>query len=433
MSELSESLTIWLPGALIMCLLIVCSGFFSASETAFFFLSREQLRQFSTRSGRHRMVASLMANPDRLLSAILFWNLLINLSYFTVGIVVVHRLTDEGFHKIAGLAGVSNLLGMIILGEVIPKSVAVVTRTSLAPLVSWPIAASIAVLDPVLPFLGRTARILRRTFWPHIKPEPALRASDLEKAVDTSAALSEEILHIEQQVLHNILDLNEIAVEEIMRPRNHCVTVLPHETFRELDIPVDRIDYLLVRGKSDEDIDGAVSLATISKPGTKIFSELAEPVIIVPWCASLAYVLGQLQSQFCGVAIVVHEHGETVGIVTYEDLLETMLSESPSRTRRMFRREPVIEIGVNRFHAEGLVTLRFLAKKLRVALTERNEPQFTLSGLFHEELERMPETGDSVSWHGWKLTAIEVSHRGQVRALIEPEKLPSPSVNGEAT
>ena len=423
MTELSESLTIWLPGAIIMCLLIVCSGFFSASETAFFFLSREQLRLFSTRSGRHRMVASLMANPDRLLSAILFWNLLINLSYFAVGIVIVHRLTDRDFSRAAGIVGISNLLGMIVLGEVIPKSFAVVARARIAPMVSWPVAAAVAVLDPALPVLGRTARVLRRTFWPHVTPEPAMRASDLEKAVDTSAALSEEILHVEQQVLHNILDLNEIAVEEIMRPRNHCITVQPEQTFQALERPIHHIDYLLVTGERADDINGAVSLSTLSSPGNRTFRQLSEPVIIVPWCSSLAYVLGQLQSHFCGVAIVVHEHGETVGVVTYEDLLETMLSESPSRTRRMFRREPVIEIGVNRYHADGLVTLRFLARKLRVALTESSESLFTLSGLFHELLERMPEKGDSVSWHGWKMTAIEVSRRGQVRALIEPERL----------
>jgi CBS domain containing-hemolysin-like protein len=434
MSELAESLNIWFPGVLAMLLLIVCSGFFSASETAFFFLSREQIRGFSTGSGRHRMVASLLTNPDRLLSAVLFWNLLINLSYFAVGIVVVHNLTAQGFHTTAGIIGVLNLLGMIVLGEVIPKSVAAVSKSRLAPLVSWPIAVSVAVLDPLLPFLGRTSRVLRRAFWPHIALESPLHATDLEKAVDTSAALSEELLHIEQQVLHNILDLNEIAVEEVMRPRNHCVTVDYDQKLPELGVSVAKFDYLIVTDPDDGSFVGAVELSRIVADQDRTCGELAEPVIVVPWCASLAYVLGQLQNRFCGVAVVVHEHGETVGTVTYEDLLETMFSESPSRTRRVLRREPIIEIDVNRFHVEGLVTLRYLARKLRVALDDGEDTQYTLSGLFHDELERMPQVGDQISWNGWELRAIEVTPRGQVRALVVPEKLSVVrSSDGEAT
>ncbi len=423
MSEFADSLPIWLPGTIVMMVLIVSSAFFSASETAFFFLSREQVRKFSTGPGRQRMVAALLADPDRLLSAVLFWNLLINLSYFAVGIVVIHKLTHDGFSTVAAVVGVANLLGIIVLGEVLPKSVAVVYRLHLAPLVSWPLAAAVALLDPLIPGLGRFARVLRRTFWPHVRPEPSLHAEDLEKAVDTSAALSSEILHIEQQVLHNILDLNEIFVEEVMRPRSHCVSVAPDDTFVSLNTSLKHVNYLMVTDPETGVFTRAVPINSVSRDSGQTMQQLSEPVIYVPWCASLAYVLGELQSKFCGVAVVVHEHGEVVGTASYEDLLESMLSEFPSRTRRVLRREPLIEIGENRFHVEGLVTLRYLARKLRVALNPNDDTLYTLSGLFHDELERLPEVGDRISWHGWVLTAIDVTARGQVRVLVEPESL----------
>lgn len=423
MSEFGESVHIWLPGTILMLALVLCSAFFSASETAFFFLSREQIRRFGAGNSRQRMVASLMADPDRLLTAVLFWNLLINLAYFTVGIVVMQKLTSGNYRLVAGVLGILNLVGMIVLGEVTPKSIAVVFRQGIAPLASWPLALAVRILDPVIPLLGRTARILRRTFWPHVIREPHLQPEDLEKAIDASAALGSELLEAEQQVLHNILDLNEVAVEEIMRPRNLNLTVAPEETLDTLSASsIAHVDYLLVREGDTEIFHRAVALSRITGRTKATFAELAEPVIYVPWCASLAYVLAELRNRYSSVAVVVHEHGEMVGTVNYEDLLETVFSDSPSRTRRVLRREPMIQIGENRYHAEGLVTLRYLYKHLRISFDAEEEALNTLAGLFHDELERMPQVGDRIRTGGWRFTAIEVSPRGQLRALIEPEE-----------
>lgn len=422
MSEFTDSLHIWLPGTVLMLVLISCSAFFSASETAFFFLSRDQIRRFSGGNSRQKMVSTLMVDPDRLLTAVLFWNLLINLGYFTVGIIVMQKLSSGGFTFVAGVMGVLNLVGMIVLGEVIPKSTAVVFRQQLAPLASWPLAAAVAVLNPVIPVLGKVARVLRRSFWPHIQHEPHLQPEDLEKAIDASAVFTTELLEIEQKVLHNILDMNEVAVEEVMRPRNLSVVVDPQSNLESLaGSSIDSANYVLLREEGTDLYHRAVALSRITGRTSATFYELSEPVIFVPWCANLAYVLAEMRNQYRSVAIVVHEHGEMVGMVTYEDLLESILSDAPSRTRRVLRREPLIEIGENRFHAEGLVTLRYLSGQLRISFDADDDSLMTLAGLFHDELERIPNTGDRIRWEGWIFTAIEVSPRGLVRALVEPQ------------
>ncbi|MCP4508918.1 MAG: DUF21 domain-containing protein, partial [Fuerstiella sp.] len=324
MSDFADSLYIWLPGTFLMLALMTCSALFSASETAFFFLSRDQIRRFTIGNGRQRMVAALMADPDGLLTAVLFWNLLINLAYFSVGIVVVQRLSSDGFTFVAGVLSILNLMGMIIVGEVLPKSTAVVFRETIASVASWPLAAAVAVLDPVIPSLGKIARILRRSFWPHVRHEPHLQPEDLEKAIDASATFTTELLDIEQQVLHNILDLNEQAVEEVMRPRNLSVAVAPEDTLQSLSVAsIANTDYLLIKEPDSEIFTRAVALARVTGRADMTFAELAEPVVYVPWCASLAYVLAELRNRYSSVAVVVHEHGEIVGTVSYEDLLET--------------------------------------------------------------------------------------------------------------
>lgn len=428
MSQIVNSANIWLPGALVMVALVLTSAFFSASETAFFFLSREQIRRFSAGDRRQKIVASLLANPDRLLTAVLFWNLLINLAYFSVGVVVMHKLSVKNYSGVAALLGILNLLGMIVFGEVIPKTVAVVFRQNISTAASWPMAIAVAILDPIIPSLGKGAQVLRRTFWPHVQGEAHLQAEDLERAIDASAATS-ELLEIEQQVLHNILDLNEVYVEEVMRPRNLVVTVAPDDTLADCDISViGQVGYLLLKEEGEEVCTHAVALSRITSSTTVAFRKIAEEVVFVPWCSSLAYVMAELRNRFCSVAVVVHEHGEMVGVVTYEDLLETIFSNSPSRTRRVLGREPVIEIGENRFHAEGLVTLRYLYRYLRIPYDADDDNQNTLAGLFHDKLEKMPEVEDRIVEQGWIFTAIEVTQQGQVRALIEPEGY---SVNAE--
>ena len=424
MSHFIESVWIWLPCLGAMGILILCSAFFSCSETALFFLSRDQISRFSAGSSHQRIVAGLMNNPDRLLTGVLFWNLVVNLGYFAVSIALVGRLTQAGYPRIAAASGLLNLLGMIVFGEVIPKSLAVVRGPVLAQVTAWPLATALLILDPLIPLLGRTARILRRTFWPHVKREAQMNPADLERALDTSAALGRDMLQEEQHVLHNLLDLNELQAEEVMRPRSHCLTVPPDGQLQSTYLPnIVNVDYLLVQKRNSHQIQGVIPLDHVHTITEQTFAELAEPVVFVPWCASLAQVLTQLEGRFRAVAVVVHEHGEMVGILPYEDLIASVLSEAPSRTKRILRREPLIEVDANHYHAEGLVTLRYLARRLRVTLTEHDASLYTLAGLFQDRLERIPVRGDRIEWHSWILTAIDVTDRGLVRVLAEPGEL----------
>jgi len=403
----------WIPDALpwllAMAVLILFSALFSGSEAALFSLDHRSRRSLPRAGIGGRIAAGLLENPERLLSAILFWNLLINLAYFTVGVVVMQKLNARDYATVAAVIGLLNLLGMIVLGEVLPKSTAVVFKQKISVVASWPLAAAVAVLDPIIPFLGRLARLLRRSLWPHVQPEPPLQAEDLERAIDASVATTTELLEIEQQVLHNILDLNEVNVEEVMRPRNLVTLVDPTDTLETATIVnLRNTDYLLIRNDGEDICRQAVALSRITGETSRTFGDLAEPVIYVPWCASLAYVLSEMRNQYRSVAVVVHEHGEMVGVVSYEDLLETTFSDSPSRTRRVLGREPVIEIDSNRFHAEGLVTLRYLYRHLRIPYDADEDNQTTLAGLFHDSLERLPQVGDRITEEGWNFTAIEV-------------------------
>lgn len=407
--------------------LIFASGFFSSSETALFYLSHDELRGLRVGSPRERMAAALLREPDRLLTAILFWNLVINLSYFAVSIVFVQQLVAQDHSAAAGMFGAVSLVVIIILGEVFPKSLAVVARLRVASAVSWPLAIAVRLVDPIVPPLNRITRLIRRTIWPHIRREPPLRAEDLERAVEISK-LGADVVRQEQQVLHNILDLSEITVEEVMRPRGTYFTQPSPIHLDDLNRDVPGGYVLIVETGSDE-IEQAISLRSFVDVPQRHLEAAAEEVVYVPWCSNLAYTIQLLRDRFCSVAVVVNEYGESIGIATYEDIIDTVLMPAPSRAKRLLQREPVLEIAPGRYHVDGITTLRYLSKRLNIEFEPDSDSVVTVAGLLHEELEQIPVVGDECSWHDLRIKVIAAPRPGQIKVLItrkQPTALSQP-------
>lgn len=418
MPELLQIVRLCGPEIIAMICLVCFSSFFSASETALFYLSHEDLRKFRLGSSQQRTVASLLSKPDRLLTAILFWNLVINLSYFAVSVVLTQKLVQHDHPALAGVAGLASVLGIIVFGEVIPKSIAVYFHRSLSMLVSWLLSSAVAVLDPVTPLLIRITKLLRRTFWPNLKTEPHLEAEDLERVVEASR-LSAAIIQQERQILHNILDLSEIPIEEIMRPRGTYIAFESPISLDDIIGEVPRSGYLILQEPGKDQITSVVPLLELSSISNESLIKSASDVLFVPWCATAAYTLQRLREEFLDVACVVNEYGETIGVVTTEDIIDTFLHPESSRTQRVLQRDPVLEIAPNRYHVDGLTTLRYLSRRLGMEYEPATEGQHTVGGLLHELLERIPEVGDECHWRDWQIKVFDVSKRGRARVMLD--------------
>ena len=140
-----------LLGLLSMTALLLCSAFFSASEAALFSLRRSQRRELSKGPGAQQIIARLLDDPDRLLTAVLFWNLLMNLSFFTIGSIISLRMQQEGQATAAGAFAVGSLVTIILFGEMLPKSLGVLQSQRLAVWLAVPLAATVRIVNPLLP------------------------------------------------------------------------------------------------------------------------------------------------------------------------------------------------------------------------------------------------------------------------------------------
>ncbi len=397
-----------------MALLLGWSAFFSTSEAALFYLRRSERRLLAAGNRSQRIAAGLLGNPDRLLTAVLFWNLLVNLAYFAVAALVGIQLEGERRTAAAGAFSVAALATIIVCGEMLPKSLAVMKPRAVAALVSIPLAAMVRLLDPLLPAF-RTANLLsQRLFWPRFQAESYLHIRDLERAVRLSVADAASVQQ-EQRVLESIVLLSEIRVDELMRPRTQFVSFRPPVSLDDVRRRRPESGYLLLTEPDSDEVAAALSLDELSVVPEANLDRLAKPVSYVPWCTTVAQVLEAMVARHRQVVAVVNELGETIGILTFDDVLDTIFSGTPSRSERLLRRAPIRRIAAGVWHVTGMTSLRRLTRYFHVERPASKS--VTVAGIVQEVLERLPQPGDQCRWGPFCFRVIDAPLRGQL--LVE--------------
>jgi Mg2+/Co2+ transporter CorB len=405
-----------LPWLIAMVILMGCSSFFSASEAALFYLKPRDRRDMRNGRRREQTAARLLREPDRLLTAVLFWNLVINITYFAISSICAIRIErDETLGQTgAVLFALVSLLAIIFFSEMLPKSVAVLRPRSLATQVSTPLSLAVRMVDPLMPLLTTVNLISRRLIWPGFKPEPFMDVSDLERAIDHSGS-DAAVIKQEQAVLQNIVQLSTIRVEEWMRPRTQFVAFQPPVKLSDLDGSIPASGYLLIKEPGSREIEKAIRLDNQYQLDENNLERFAEPVQYLPWCATVADALEKMSHREREVTVVVNEFGDTIGILTIEDILETAFAYAPSRSARLLNLPSLERIDEERWIVAGIMSLRLLARKFNVQIPETYS--VTVGGVIQEVKQRLAEDGDECEWGPFQFRVIEASQRGTM--LIE--------------
>ena len=404
------------PWLIAMVVLLALSAFFSASEAALFSLRTSERVRLPEGGAGERRAAQLLLDPDRLLSAILFCNLVVNISYFTIASIASLRLERSELHGqtwAVALAG-GSLLVMIFASEMLPKALGVIAGRRVVGWVSLPLSLAVRLVDPVMPSLRLITKLSTRFLWPNFRPETYLDVSDLQTMIRLSTD-NQELVDQEQAVLQNIVHLSDIRVDEWMRPRNQFVTFRPPVSVDDLRQRFPPSGYLLVTEDDSEEVAAALHLQSLWEVSTDRIDYLAEPVLYVPWCATVADALEQMKERDREVCAVVNEFGETIGILTFEDILDTLFSYAPSRSKRLLDQNPIHQIHSTKWLVAGMTNVRQLARRLDLALPRSRS--LTVGGVIQESLQRIARPGDVADWGPLHLKVLEMPARGHM--LIE--------------
>ena len=330
-------MTLWqiiLPWVFPMALLLVVSALMSGSEAALFSLRQRDIRQLQKGGGPGRLAANLLGEPEKLLSAILFWNLLVNMTYFAMVGIVGSRLesSQAGGASAAVTFTVANLLIVIFFSEMLPKSLAVLAPRRIAPLCGLPLTIAIRIISPALPAIRVANLAARRLVWPGFEPEPEIDLEAIGRAIDLGTGDTALAMR-EQSALKNLVQLADLRADDCMRPRSSLPVCSPpitrediSETFANASKEMPPSGYLLVIEPGGDHIVGSLNVEQLRPSQLDKPTAMIEPVCYVPWSTNVSTVLDLLQQQRLSVAIVVNEFGDTIGMLSMADIVHKILT-----------------------------------------------------------------------------------------------------------
>jgi CBS domain containing-hemolysin-like protein len=323
-----------IPRLVVMALLIVCAGFFAGSETALFSLSRVQRERLArSPSATDRYVATLLADPRRLIATLLIGSELLSITFAALAATVVTAVLPRASElvRVAATAAVA-LPILLILGEITPKTVALRTAERWAQLSARGVGAFTVLVTPLRVVLEAVAGLLARILGSS-QPKPASAAigeAEFRALVDAGSAEG-ALAADERRLIHNVFAFGDKTVAEIMTDASKVVSL-------SYDLPIARLAAEVAktglsripihRGRKEEVIGilyakDLVGSSTGRLKGRTV-KDLLRPPMYVPKTTKCDRVFREFQRQRMHLAMVVDEYGRLVGLVTMEDLLVSL-------------------------------------------------------------------------------------------------------------
>ncbi len=403
----------FLPKLLLLVILILINAFFAAAEIAVISLSETKLRhQAEEGDKKAQRLLKLTQAPDHFLSAI---QIAITLAGFLSSAFAADSFSDPLVTWLVEEKGVTaldphalnNLMVVLItlvlsyfslvLGELVPKRIAMKKTEGVARFTAGAVSAVAAVFRPVIWLLSKSTNGVLRLL--HIDPR-ADQEDVSEDEIRMMVDLGEErgaIETSEKELIENIFEFNNTTAEDVMVHRTDMVMVWVQDTGEEV------LSTILSSGRSrfpvyEEDADHIVGilntrdfLLNAQEEQPKPLTQLLRPAYFVPESVRTDVLFRDMQSKKVHMAIVVDEYGGTSGLVTMEDLLEEIVGNiydefDPQEEKDIEQVEPGV------WKASGSCPLEQIAQALEMEFPEEEESD-TLGGLIFAQLSVIPEDG----------------------------------------
>ncbi|MFM1952299.1 MAG: hypothetical protein RJA33_1093 [Actinomycetota bacterium] len=420
--------SIFAPIALVLGLILL-GALFVAAEIALISLRESQVKQMALQGRRGARVAKLHTNPNRLLAAV---QVGVTLSGFLsaalgaekLGQYLIPWLEERGLKS--GTANTTSLVALtlviayisLVLGELAPKKLALFRSEPIA-IWSAPFIDFIANLfRPIIWLLSKSTDIVVRLFGIDPKEERSqMSEEELLDLVAGHAALTDE----ERDIVEEVFNASERQVHEVMVPRTEVDFIDGSLTIAKaiaLAAEKSHSRYPVVRGSSDEVI-GFIHVRDLIDPSlvnsqAKI-QELSRNIMYLPGTKGILPALTEMRAQRQHLAIVLDEYGGTDGIVTLEDLVETLIGDIRDEYDGD-EQELSIESRTGDFEVDGLISLEELSSQSGIEIPEG--PYETLSGFVMHFLGRIPHDGDLINLNGLRIAVLSMEGKRVGRILI---------------
>ncbi|MEH2365593.1 hemolysin family protein [Nostoc sp.] len=428
-------------------LLIAINAFFVTAEFSMVSVRRSRIHQL-VKAGDIPAIAveMLQRSIDRLLSTTQLGITLSSLALGWIGESTIVVLVNAWFRSWPLPSGMTTFLAhslsipiaffliaylQIVIGELCPKSLAMLYSEQLARFLGPPVKAIVRFFGPFIWILNQSTRFLLRIFGIQYTGQgwrPPVTPEELQLIISTEWG-STGLQRAERELLNNVFEFGDVMAQDVMIPRTSIITLPKDATFQTLLREMASTGYSRypVIGESLDDVRGIVYFKDLAQPlavgklslDTQI-QPWMRPARFVPEHTPLSELLPMMQQEKPAMVMVVNEFGGTVGLVTIKDVIAEIIGD-PSDLESS--EDLLIQmLGEQKFLVQAQINLEDLNEVLHLNLPLTREYQ-TLGGFLLYELQKIPAKGEIFCYQNLEFTVVSIVgprlHQIQLRRLEE--------------
>ena len=396
-------------------ILVMCSAYFSATETAFTSLNTIRMKTWAENGDKRAARAlALEQDYDKLLSSILIGNNIVNITATTISTLLFTKIfVTYG----ATISTVVITIVVLIFGEISPKSVAKEFPERFAMFSAPILRVIILVLTPLNFLFSMWKKLLSKIFKP--SGDDGITEEELMGIVDQAESEGGLDAH-EGDLIRASIEFNELDVSDILTPRVDLVAVDEESTMQEVGALFVENGYsrLPIYHETIDNIIGVVHQKDFYKARVRGEDRLAmikSPVVYTTPNTKIFKLLRILQMNKVHMAVVVDEYGGTEGIVTLEDILEELVGEiwdEHDEVTEFLHKQPDDSYKIDcTTDLDDMYDLFEIKGECEAS---------TVSGWVLEQIDRIPKQGDHFIAEGLEVTVTAVDNRRVMEINVKP-------------
>ena len=393
----------------ILVLLLSASAFFSSAETALMTSNKLRIRNLAENGDkRAEKVLEITANTDKMLSAILIGNNIVNLSASALSTTLTLKVFGSSLVGVA--TGVLTFL-ILVFGEITPKNVASKNAENMALKYIGIISLLVIVLTPAIYVVNKVAGVVISLFVKNNDDNNMVTEDELRAMVEVShegGVIEKE----EKKMIVNVVDFGDTVAGDIMLPRVDMVMVSVESSYEEIlkIFREERYTRIPVYEESPDNVIGILNVKDFllieDKENFSVKEHLREPLYTYEYKKTSSLMV-DMRKTGANIVIVLDEYGTTVGLITLEDMLEEIVGE----IRDEFdadEDEGITKISETEYLIDGSTNLDDVNERIGLELS--SEEYESLGGIIMEKLGRIPVEGEVITFDDIILTVKKMDH-----------------------
>ncbi len=423
---------------LVIFFLILANSIFALSEMAVISARKTRLQQRAEDGDKGASAALALSNqPTRFLSTVQVGITLIGILSGAFGGATIAEEIGLVLGKVSWLSPYSEAVGVgivvlvityfsLILGELVPKRIALNNAERIAAFVAAPMNLLSRLATPVVTLLTFSTETILRLLGIKPSKEPSVTEEEIKLMIYEGAQVGifEEA---EQEIVERVFRLGDRRVSTLMTHRTEIIMLDLDDT---LDANLDKISasgysrFPVCKGSPDE-ILGIVQVkdlfAQVRRGQTIDLKSVVQPAVFIPEGMTALALLEHLREKKNHLALAIDEFGGITGIVTINDVLEAIVGDIPTLEDPISEPD-VVEREDGSYLINGMLSIEELKDLLKLeALPNEAEAGYeTLGGMLMAEIGRIPKAGDVTSWEKWRFEVVDMDGYRVDKVLVMP-------------